>query len=203
MTSESPSELFFTPSVKAVQERRGSRSGYARMAASGAFQAEITDDLVDFLSDRDSIYLATVNGDGQPYIQHRGGPPGFLRVLDRRTIAWADYRGNRQYISIGNLAENPRAFIFAMDYEARTRVKIWGHARVVENDPDLNARLMPEGYDASPEQAFLFTVEVWDANCPQHIPRKVNIADVEPLVLKLKARIAELERELTEIKATR
>jgi predicted pyridoxine 5'-phosphate oxidase superfamily flavin-nucleotide-binding protein len=198
MTFETPSDLFFSPSVKAVQSRRGSRQRFERMAQAGAFRTEITPDLAAFLGRRDSIYLATTNAAGQPYIQHRGGPPGFLRVLDARTIGWADYRGNRQYVSIGNLIDNPRAFIFAMDYETPARVKIWGRARVVEDDPALLARLTPQAYHAAPEQAFLFAIEVWDANCPQHIPRKVNIMDVEAVVGRLETRIAELERQLAE-----
>ncbi|MBV9075933.1 MAG: pyridoxamine 5'-phosphate oxidase family protein [Methylobacteriaceae bacterium] len=202
MTFDSPSDLFFTPSVKAVQERRGSREAYARTAEAGGYATTITPDLAAFLAARDSVYLATASQDGQPYIQHRGGPPGFLRVLDERTFGWADFRGNRQYISLGNLAENPRAFLFAMDYAARIRVKIWGRARVVEDDPALVARLMPEVYRAKPEQAFLFTVEVWDANCPQHIPRKVNVAEVETLVRNLKARIERLEAELAAARAS-
>jgi predicted pyridoxine 5'-phosphate oxidase superfamily flavin-nucleotide-binding protein len=197
----SPADLFFTPAVKAVQRRRGSEDNYTRMAASGGFQTEVTAELAAFLAGRDSIYLATATAEGQPYVQHRGGPPGFLRKLDAKTIGWADYRGNRQYISIGNLADNPRAFIFAMDYESQTRVKIWGRARVVENDPVLIASLMPDGYRAVGEQAFLFTVEVWDANCPQHIPRKINVSEVEALVQKLRVRISDLEQALAAARA--
>ena len=118
-----------------------------------------------------SFYLATASADGQPYVQHRGGPPGFLRVVDERTLGFADFKGNRQYITTGNLAENGKAFIFIMDYAQRRRVKLWGRARVVEADAALLARLWPEGYEARPEQAILFEIEAWDTNCPQHIPQ--------------------------------
>lgn len=192
-----PSDIFFTDRVKEVQVRRGSRNNYARMAASGGFQTLVTSELAQWLAERDSFYMATANAQGQPYIQHRGGPPGFLRVLSPTQLAFADYRGNRQYISTGNLAENDQAMLFLMDYETRTRIKIWGRARIVEDDPALVATLMPEGYRAVPEQAVLFDVTVWDANCPQHIPAKVAVADVAPIITKLKARIAELEAVIT------
>src|SRR5712692_1427013 len=144
LTVPSPSsDVAFTPSVKAVQERRGSRSGYRKMEERGGWQTRVTPDLAAFLAERDSAYLATANAAGQPYVQHRGGPKGFIRVLDDRTLAFADYVGNRQYITAGNLAENNRAFLFLMDYAHQRRIKIWGTARVVENDPALMAKLMP------------------------------------------------------------
>jgi predicted pyridoxine 5'-phosphate oxidase superfamily flavin-nucleotide-binding protein len=198
-----PSDVFFTRSVKEIQGRRGSRASYERKAESGGFETHITQELADWLAQRDSFYLATANAEGQPYMQHRGGPPGFLRALDASTLAFADYRGNRQYITLGNLAENDRAMIFVMDYENRSRIKIWGRARVVENDPDLIASLMPVDYQAKPEQAILFTVEVWDANRPQHIPQKVDAAEVAPIILKLKDRIATLESELAKLRQTK
>ncbi|MFO1315810.1 MAG: pyridoxamine 5'-phosphate oxidase family protein [Burkholderiales bacterium] len=187
------SDVAFTAAVKAMQSRRGSRRAYARMEAGGGWRAEATADLARFIAQRDSFYLGTASAAGQPYIQHRGGPRGFLRVLDTRTLAFADFRGNRQYITAGNLAENPRAFVFLMDYAERARVKLWGSARIVDDDPPLLARLMPEGYRAQPEQAIVFTVEAWDANCPQHIPRLYAEDDVARIVAGLKARIAELE----------
>jgi predicted pyridoxine 5'-phosphate oxidase superfamily flavin-nucleotide-binding protein len=189
------SDVAFTPSVKAVQERRGSRRGYARLEARGGFETEITDELARFVAERDSAYLATASAAGQPYVQHRGGPKGFIRVLDGHTLGWADFRGNRQYVTTGNLAENDRAFLFLMDYARRTRVKVWGRARVVEDDPALVARLKPEGYDAVPEQAVVFTVEAWDVNCPQHIPRKLDAAEVEAALARLRERVAALEEE--------
>jgi predicted pyridoxine 5'-phosphate oxidase superfamily flavin-nucleotide-binding protein len=189
-------DIAFTPIVKALQERRGSRHAYARMEEKGGWSNTVTPELAAFIAQRDSFFLATANAAGQPYVQHRGGPRGFLRVLDERTLAFADFRGNRQYISIGNLAENDRAFIFLMDYENRQRIKLWGRARVVEGDEALLARLMPANYKARPEQAILFTIDAWDANCPQHIPRMFAEDDVERIVGELKARIADLEGKL-------
>jgi uncharacterized protein len=195
------SDVAFTASVKAVQERRGSRSGYARVEARGGFEAAVTEELIRFVADRDSAYLATASAAGRPYVQHRGGPKGFIRVLDEHTLGWVDFRGNRQYVTAGNLAENDRAFLFLMDYATRTRVKIWGRARVVEDDPALVARLMPDGYRAAPEHAVLFTVEAWDVNCPQHIPPKVDGAEVEQALAQLRERVAALEEENAELRA--
>jgi len=188
------SDIAFTPAVKAIQARRGSRELYARREASGGFRTAITPDLAAFLEGIDTAFLATASRDGQPYAQHRGGPKGFIRALDERTLGFADYRGNRQYITLGNLSENTKAFLFLMDYAHRRRVKIWGKARVVD-DPETVARLMPEGYSARPEQAVLFDVEAWDVNCPQHIPQKIDVAEAAEIVSALRARIAELERE--------
>ena len=164
--SRPSSDVAFTPTVKAIQAERGSRSGYAKMEAKGGWRTAITSDLAAFLAEARSFYLATANAEGHPYIQHRGGPPGFLRVIDEHTLGFADFKGNRQYITTGNLAENPRAFIFVMDYAQRRRMKLWGRARVVEDDAALLARLWPEGYEARPEQIILFEVEAWDTNCP-------------------------------------
>lgn len=195
MHVETPSDIFFSPAVKAIQTERGSRDGYAKMAARGGFRTEIDADLAAWLESRDSAYLGTASADGQPYIQHRGGPPGFLAVLDRHRFAFADYKGNQQFISTGNLAENDRATMFLMDYANQRRIKIWGSATTTR-DPAIIAQLMPEGYKARPEQAIIFTVEVWDVNCPQHIPRKLAVADVATLVSDLQARIADLEAAL-------
>ena len=189
------SDVAFSPAVKAVQERKGSRRAYRRMEEKGGWRTKVTPDLAAFLAERDSAYLATASRDGQPYVQHRGGPKGFIRVLDEGTLGFADYAGNRQYITAGNLAENDRAFLFLMDYTHRRRIKIWGRAKVVENDPELIARLMPEGYAARPEQAILFTIAAWDVNCPQHIPQKLDAADVAAVVERLQRRIGELETE--------
>ena len=147
------------------------------------------------------MFLATASADGQPYIQHRGGPKGFIRILDKNTLAFADYAGNRQYITQGNLSENPKANIFLMDYAHRRRVKIWGEARVVDDDPALLQSLMPQGYKARPEQAILFKISAWDTNCPQHIPQKFDAADVAAALAARDARIAELEAELASLKA--
>jgi hypothetical protein len=188
------SDVAFTSSVKAVQARRGSRSVYAKVEARGGFRTLVTPDLAAFLADVDTAYLATASTDGQPYAQHRGGPKGFIRVVDERTLAFADYAGNRQYITTGNLAENDRAFLFLMDYTHRRRIKLWGTARAVE-DVGVVAALMPQGYQAKPEQAILFTVEAWDLNCPQHIPQKVDAADVVHALQERDNRIAQLEAE--------
>jgi uncharacterized protein len=196
-------DVAFTPAVKALQSRRGSRASYARLEARGGWPAAITDDLAAFIADRDSFYIATANAAGQPYIQHRGGPRGFLRVLDGRTLGFADFRGNRQYITAGNLAENDRAFIFLMDYENRQRIKLWGRARVLDDDAALLARLAPENYRAQPEQSILFTVEAWDANCPQHIPQIVSADDAARQVEALQARVAALEAELAQARGAR
>ncbi|MBL8586798.1 MAG: pyridoxamine 5'-phosphate oxidase family protein, partial [Bradyrhizobiaceae bacterium] len=144
------SDVAFTPSVKAVQARKGSRRSYARIEERGGWQTRITSDLARFIEAQTSIFLATATREGQPYIQHRGGPAGFLKVLDDKTIGFADFVGNKQYITQGNLAENPKAYLFLIDYAHRQRVKIWGEARVIEGDAELTAKLMPEDYKARP-----------------------------------------------------
>lgn len=194
------SDVAFTPSVKAIQSRKGSRSSYERMEAKGGWQTSITPDLAAFIEAQTSIFLATANALGQPYIQHRGGPAGFLRVLDERTIGFADFTGNRQYITQGNLADNPKAHLFLIDYARRRRVKLWGLARIVEDDLDLTARLMPEAYKARPEQVLLFRVEAWDANCPQHIPQRFEAADVAAALAERDRRIGELEAEIAQLR---
>jgi hypothetical protein len=199
MTSPA-SDIAFTPAVKAVQTRRGSRGAYAKREAAGGFQTEITPDLVEFVSAIDTAYLATANGEGQPYAQHRGGPRGFIRVVGQRTLGFADFKGNRQYVTTGNLLENDKAFLFLMDYAHRRRVKIWGRARVSE-DPEVIDALMPEGYRARPEQAILFDVDAWDVNCPQHIPQKIDAEDVARALESLQERIARLEEENAALKS--
>lgn len=201
MTSPAPSsDIAFTPAVKAIQARRGSRDIYARMEAKGGFRTAIDERMIEALAISNSAYLVTANAGGQPYAQHRGGPKGFIRVIDERTIGFADYSGNRQYVSAGNLAENPKAFLFLMDYAHRRRVKIWGRARVVEGDEALNAQLMPVGYPAHAEAAILFEIEAWDLNCPQHIPQKFDAEDVSVALARLEARITELEAENAALK---
>lgn len=189
------SDIAFSSSVKAVQERRGSRADYAQMESKGGFASAVDQPLADFIAGARSFYLATVNRDGHPYIQHRGGPPGFLRVLDAKTLAFVDFSGNRQYITTGNLLDNPRAMMFLMDYANRRRVKIWGTARVVENDPELIGRLFPAGYRARAEAAILFSIEAWDVNCPQHIPQMLFAEDVAETIRALGERIERLECE--------
>ena len=195
-----PSDVAFTPAVKAVQARKGSREAFARVEQGDGWRTEIDRDLAAFLGNVDSFYLATASADGQPYIQHRGGPKGFVKILDKNTLAFADYSGNRQYITQGNLGENAKAHIFVMDYAHRRRVKIWGEARVVDDDPALLTSLMPAGYKARPEQVILFKISAWDTNCPQHIPQKFDAADVAAAVAVRDARIAELEAELAKSK---
>jgi predicted pyridoxine 5'-phosphate oxidase superfamily flavin-nucleotide-binding protein len=195
------SDVAFTPSVKALQVRKGSRDAYGRMEARGGWQTRIIPDLADFIAAQTSIFLATANAQGQPYIQHRGGPPGFLRVLDDKTIGFADFAGNRQYITQGNLAENPKAHLFLIDFMHRKRVKIWGEARIVEGDAELISQLMPEDYAARPEQAILFTVSAWNANCPQHIPQRFEAADVAAALAERDRRIETLESEITRLRA--
>lgn len=194
------SDVAFTPTVKAIQARKGSRGGYAHMEDGGGFRTEIDPSLAAFIGEQTSFFLATANADGQPYIQHRGGPAGFIRILDKATLAFADYRGNRQYITQGNLSENPKAYIFLIDYVNRRRIKIWGEARVVEDDPALIAALMPKDYKARPEQAILFKITAWDSNCPQHIPMKFDAADVAAAIAARDKRIAELEAEVAQLK---
>jgi predicted pyridoxine 5'-phosphate oxidase superfamily flavin-nucleotide-binding protein len=190
------SDVAFTPSVKAVQARKGSRRSYGAMEERGSWESCITPDLVPFIEAQTSIFIATANATGQPYIQHRGGPPGFLRVLDEKTLGFVDFAGNRQYITQGNLADNPSAHLFLIDYAQRQRVKIWGQARVVENDEALTARLMPNGYKARAEQVVLFTVSAWSANCSQHIPLRFEAADVAAALADRDKRIEALEAEL-------
>lgn len=190
------SDIAFTPTVKAAQTRMGSRRAYARLEEQGSWQTRVTPDLKSFIEAQTSVFLGTANADGQPYIQHRGGAPGFLRVLNDRTIGFADYKGNRQYITLGNLLDNPKAHLFLIDYLHRQRVKIWGAARAVEGDAELVAAMMPEGYEARPERVILFTVSAWDANCRQHIPQRFEAVDVARALAEKDERIAALEAEI-------
>lgn len=194
--SKIPSDVAFTPSVKSIQEEKGSRSAYARMEQRGGWQTTVTPDLDAFLARIDMFYLGTANAEGQPYIQYRGGPAGFLRIIDAKTLAFADFGGNRQYITLGNLRDNPKAFLFLMDYENRLRIKVWGAARVVEDDPKLLERLADPSYPGNVERAIVFNIDAWDANCPQHIHPRVRLDRVEPVVDGLKQRIRELEAQL-------
>jgi predicted pyridoxine 5'-phosphate oxidase superfamily flavin-nucleotide-binding protein len=194
------SDIAFTEAVKEIQTRKGSRKAYARMEAGAGWQTKVTAELAEFLAEQNSFFLATANAQGQPYIQHRGGPPGFLRVLDETTLGFADFRGNRQYISMGNLVENAKVHLFLVDYAERRRVKIWGEAKVVEDDAALLEKLTPAGYDARPERAFVIHLTAWDENCPQHIPQRFEAADVKRALDARDRRIAELEAELARLK---
>jgi predicted pyridoxine 5'-phosphate oxidase superfamily flavin-nucleotide-binding protein len=167
-----PDEVMFSAAARAAQTCRGSREAYARRAAAGRFACELSAEVIAFIGERDSAFLATASGAGQPYVQHRGGPPGFLKVLDARTVAFADFAGNGQYISTGNLAENERTFLFLMDYANARRLKLWGRARI-DGTPALLASLVDPAYRARVERAIVFTVLAWDWNCSQHIPRLV------------------------------
>jgi predicted pyridoxine 5'-phosphate oxidase superfamily flavin-nucleotide-binding protein len=187
------SDVAFSATVKAIQARKGSRTGYARMEAAGSWAQTISAELKAEIEAQTSVFLATASADAQPYIQHRGGPAGFLQVLDEHTIAFVDFAGNRQYITQGNLEENPKAQLFLIDYTHRRRIKVWGTARVVEGDEALMRRLMPTGYRARPEQVVLFTVSAWDVNCPQHIPERFEAADVRAAIEARDQRIAALE----------
>ncbi|MEO8161127.1 MAG: pyridoxamine 5'-phosphate oxidase family protein [Arenimonas sp.] len=200
MPADFASDIAFTPAVKAIQQRKGSRRAYSRMEENGSWATTITPELQAFVEAQRSIFLATVNAQGQPYVQHRGGPPGFLRVLDASTLAFVDFSGNRQFISSGNLQENPKAHLFLIDYRQRQRVKVWGEARMVEASDELLATLMPEGYKARPEQVLLFTVRAWDGNCPQHIPPRYEAEEVLAALREKDARIAGLEAELARLR---
>jgi hypothetical protein len=192
----SPDGLVFSSAVQAVQEARGSRRAYR----DAAWLTFINSDLAGFLSLQKSFFMATASADGQPYIQHRGGPAGFIKVLDERTLGFADYRGNRQYVSTGNLAENDRVQLFFIDYANQRRIKLWGRARVVVDDAELIERLFPEGYRARAEQAVIVAVEAWDVNCPQHIPQRFDAEDVARALASRDARIQELEAEIATLK---
>lgn len=196
------SDIAFTPAVKAIQVSKGSRGAYFRMETAGSWKTQITPDLADFIAAQISVFLATANKEGQPYIQHRGGPPGFLQVLDDHTIGFTDFSGNQQYITAGNLVDNPKAYLFLIDYAQRRRIKIWGEARVVSDDAELTAKLMPQGYKAHPEQVILFTVTAWDANCPQHIPQRFEGAAVAALLAERDKRITALEAEVHALRGT-
>ena len=193
------SDVAFSPAVKSIQTRKGSREGYAQAEQRG-WRTEVDETLAAFLADANSFYLATASADGQPYIQHRGGPKGFLKVLDKQTLAFTDYAGNRQYVTQGNLSENSRAYIFVMDYAHRRRVKIWGEARVVEDDDALTDALMPKGYRARPEQVIVFKIAAWDTNCPQHIPQKFDAPDVAAALAARDQRIADLGARIAELR---
>jgi predicted pyridoxine 5'-phosphate oxidase superfamily flavin-nucleotide-binding protein len=195
-----PSDVAFTSSVKAQQTRMGSRRAYAHMEEGSGWQTRLTPELAEFIAARNSIYLATANAAGQPYIQHRGGPPGFLVMLDEQTFGFADFAGNKQYITLGNLQENAKAHVFLMDYAHRRRIKIWGELSAVEGDAALNERLKPAGYKARVERVMLIKVAAWDVNCPQHIPQKIDAEDVTAALAQRDARIAELEAEVRKLR---
>lgn len=190
-----PSDIAFTPAVKAIQKQKGSRDAYAKVERGRGWQTTATPELRAFLSGLDMFYLGTANSEGQPYIQYRGGSPGFLKVLDDRTLGFADFGGNRQYITLGNLAENPKAFIFLIDYVNSRRVKLWGTTRVID-DPDLLEDLRDPDYPGRVERAIVFSIEAWDINCPQHIHKRFPQRDVALVVEQLQQRVQELNAQL-------
>ena len=197
------SEIAFTPVIKAAQEKRGSRASYARMeqrGEPGPWRDVVTPDLAQFIAGRDSLYLGTAGANGQPYVQYRGGPRGFVKVLDEHTLAFADFAGNAQYISLGNLEENNKAFIFLMDYPNRHRIKIWGTAEFTEDDPELLQRVVDAGYEARPQRVLRFHVTAWSPNCPQHIKQRFTAEEMVPKVQKLQECIAELEETIASLR---
>ncbi|HZP69649.1 MAG TPA: pyridoxamine 5'-phosphate oxidase family protein [Pseudolabrys sp.] len=190
----------FTPAAQQAQAERGSAKAYARRMAEG-FPDRVTPELAKFIAEQDTAFLATASGDGAPYLQHRGGPKGFIKVIDEKTLGFADYRGNRQYITLANLSENDRAFLFLLDPARRQRIKIWGRARMIEDDAALIARLFDGGYKAKPERALLFTIEAWDVNCSSHIVTRFTEEEIGEAFATVSARIAELEAENERLRA--
>jgi predicted pyridoxine 5'-phosphate oxidase superfamily flavin-nucleotide-binding protein len=197
---EYPSDIAFTPAVKAVQAAKGSRASNARAERRG-WRTRVTPDLAEFLAGLDMFYLGTASAEGQPYIQYRGGRPGLLKVVDERALVFADFGGNRQYVTLGNLSENPKAFIFLMDYANQQRVKLWGTARVIEDDPGLLDQLRDPDYPGKVERAIVFTVEAWDINCSRHIHKRFSQRQVQPVIEQLQRRIAELEEKLAKMQS--
>ncbi len=198
---EYASDIAFTPAVKAIQNQKGSRKNYARMERGDGWQTTVTPELADFLVDLDMFYLGTATAEGQPYIQYRGGSPGFLKVIDVHTLGFADFGGNRQFLTLGNLSENPKAFLFLMDYANQRRVKVWGTAKVVEGDAELVEKLRDPKYPGKAERAILFTVEAWDVNCQQHIHERYSRRQITPVIEQLHKRIADLEAEVKSLRA--
>jgi predicted pyridoxine 5'-phosphate oxidase superfamily flavin-nucleotide-binding protein len=194
------SSRVFTPAAQRAQAERGSAKAYAERIAEG-FPDKITPELASFIAEQDTVFLATATADGAPYLQHRGGPKGFIKVIDEKTLGFADYRGNRQYITLANLSENDRAFLFLLDSARKQRVKLWGRARIVEDDAALVERLFDNGYKARPERAILFTIEAWDVNCSSHIVARFTEADIEAAFAAIKEKIAALQEENAGLRA--
>lgn len=199
---EYPSDIAFTSAVKAIQSEKGSRTSYAKMEERGSWQTKVTPELEAFLADLDMFYLGTANGQSQPYIQYRGGAPGFLKAIDEKTLGFADFGGNQQYISLGNLSENSKAFVFLMDYVHSRRIKLWGKARVVEGDAQLENELRDPEYPGKVERVILFEIDAWDINCPQHIHKRFPQREVAPVVEQLQGRVRELEAQLATLRQT-
>jgi predicted pyridoxine 5'-phosphate oxidase superfamily flavin-nucleotide-binding protein len=196
-------EIAFTPTVQEIQEREGSRSAYARHEGGAPHHDRLGEREAAFIAERDSFYMASVGETGWPYLQHRGGPPGFLRVLDERTLGFADFRGNRQYLSVGNVATDDRVALFLMDYPNRARLKLLGRARVIDLAVETRtmAALAVPGYRARVERGILIAVEAFDWNCSQHITPRFTLEEVASAVAPLRTRIAELETEVARLKS--
>ena len=200
VTTTNNSDIVFPAAARRAQAERGSARAYEKKVAQG-FPSRVTPELAGFIAELDTAFLGTTSAAGAPYIQHRGGPKGFIKVIDEHTLAFADYAGNRQYITLSNLADNDRAFLFLLDFARRQRIKVWGRARVVEDDPQLLAKLSDTGYRARPERVILFTVEAWDVNCSQHITARFRESEVADATVALRERIAALEAENTRLRA--
>ena len=200
MTAANNASLVFTPAAQQAQAERGSAKHYAQRIEQG-FPDAVTPELAAFIAEMDTVFLGTANASGAPYIQHRGGPKGFIKVIDEHTLGFADYRGNRQYITLANLSENDRAYLFLLDPARKQRIKLWGRARVVENDPALVEKLFDKGYKAKPERAILFTIEAWDVNCSQHIVTRFTETEIEGAFDRIQMKIAELEAENAALRA--
>ncbi|HVV80735.1 MAG TPA: pyridoxamine 5'-phosphate oxidase family protein [Pseudolabrys sp.] len=194
------SSRVFTPAAQRAQAERGSAKAYAGRIAEG-FPDKITPELASFIAEQDTAFLATATADGAPYLQHRGGPKGFIKIIDEKTLGFADYRGNRQYITLANLSENDRAFLFLLDPARKQRIKLWGRARVVEDDPALVERLFDKSYKARPERAILFTIEAWDVNCSSHIVSRFTEEDIEAAFAAVKEKVAALQEENAQLRA--
>ncbi len=195
------SDIAFTPAVKAVQTVKGSRNSYSRMEVGGSWETTVTPALTAYLAELDMFYLGTSNAEGQPYIQYRGGPPGFLKVIDEKTLGFADFGGNRQYITLGNLTDNPKAFLFLMDYAHSRRIKVWGTAHFVEGDRAILEQLQDLSYPGKVERAILFNIEAWDVNCPQHIHKRFSQRQIAPVIEQLQQRIKELELQVAALQS--
>jgi uncharacterized protein len=194
------SSRVFTPAALKAQAERGSAAAYKHRVAEG-FPDHVTPELAKFIAEQDTVFLATATAEGAPYIQHRGGPKGFVKIIDDKTLGFADFRGNRQYITLANLSENERAFLFLLDPARKQRIKLWGRARVVENDAALVEKLFDSGYKAKPERAILFTIEAWDANCSSHIVARFTEAELEEAFKTVQAKIVALEAENARLRA--
>src|SRR5579885_183850 len=190
----------FSPAVRQAQAERGSAERYAQRMEDG-FPDRVTPELAKFIAEQDMAFLGTANRQGEPYIQHRGGPKGFITIIDDKTLGFADYRGNRQYITIATLAENDFAFLFLLDPARRQRIKLWGRARMVENDISLIERLFDQGYKAKPERVILFAIDAWDVNCSQHIQARFSEADLAEAFETVRGKIEALETENARLRA--